>query len=59
MSPSHFSTYILGLYLLMSNEFVTTLTELKAIAAAAIMGFNNIPKNGYNMPAAIGIAATL
>jgi len=43
----------------MSNEFETTLTELKAIAVAAIIGFNNIPKNGYNTPAAIGIAATL
>jgi hypothetical protein len=43
----------------MSKEFETTLTELKAIEAAAIIGFNKIPKNGYNMPAAIGIAATL
>jgi hypothetical protein len=28
------------------KELVTTETELKAMAAAAIMGFNNMPKKG-------------
>jgi hypothetical protein len=31
-----------------------TETELKLIAAAAIIGLSRIPKNGYNTPAAIG-----
>ena len=31
-----------------------TETELKLIAAAAIIGLNRIPKNGYKTPAAIG-----
>lgn len=34
-------------------------TELKLIAAAAIMGDNNIPKNGNNTPAAMGIPTVL
>ena len=34
--------------------FVITETELKLIAAAAIMGERTIPKNGYRTPAAIG-----
>ena len=29
--------------------------ELNAIAAAAIMGLNMIPKKGYNRPAAMGM----
>jgi hypothetical protein len=29
-------------------------TELKLIAAAAIIGLRRIPKNGYKIPAAIG-----
>lgn len=31
-----------------------TETELKLIAAAAIIGLSNSPKNGYRIPAAIG-----
>lgn len=33
--------------------------ELKLIAAAAIMGFNNNPVKGYSTPAAIGIEIVL
>ena len=36
------------------SEFVITDTELKLIANAAIIGDNNIPKNGNKTPAAIG-----
>lgn len=36
-----------------------TETELKLIAAAAIIGDNKIPKTGYKTPAAIGIPNTL
>lgn len=36
------------------NAFEITDTELKLIAAAAIIGLNNIPKNGNKIPAAIG-----
>ena len=50
---------ILALYLFINNEFKTTETELNAIAAAAIIGFNKKPKSGYKIPAAIGIAAVL
>jgi hypothetical protein len=38
---------------------LTTLTELNAIAAPAIMGFNKNPVNGYNTPAATGIPSEL
>lgn len=38
---------------------VTTDTELKAIAAPAIIGFNKKPLIGNNTPAAIGIPMTL
>lgn len=41
------------------NEFTITETELKLIAAAAIIGESRIPKDGYNIPAAIGIPNTL
>jgi hypothetical protein len=41
------------------REFDTTETELKAMAAEAKMGFNNIPKKGYRIPAATGIPAVL
>jgi hypothetical protein len=41
------------------NEFIITETELKLIAAAAIIGDNNIPKTGYNTPAATEIPNTL
>ena len=36
------------------RAFVITDTELKLIAAAAIIGLSNSPKNGYRIPAAIG-----
>ena len=41
------------------KEFAITETELKLIAAAAIIGESNKPKNGYNMPAASGMPNTL
>jgi hypothetical protein len=41
------------------RELLITETELKLIAAAAIIGDNSIPKNGYNTPAAIGTPAVL
>jgi len=41
--------------LLKRSELLTTETELKAMAAAAKIGFRRIPKKGYNMPAAMGI----
>lgn len=41
------------------SELLITETELKLIAAAAIIGDNSIPKNGYNTPAAIGTPAVL
>lgn len=41
------------------NAFAITDTELKLIAAAAIIGDNNIPKNGNSSPAAMGIPITL
>jgi hypothetical protein len=37
---------------------VTTLTEEKAIAIPAIVGFKNQPVKGYKIPAAIGIPKT-
>jgi hypothetical protein len=36
-----------------------TETELKLIAALAIIGLNNKPKNGYRIPAATGTPITL
>jgi len=41
------------------KEFAITDTELKLMAAAAIIGDNKIPKTGNNKPAAIGIPKTL
>ena len=38
---------------------MTTLTELKAIAALASTGLNIRPVNGYNAPAATGTPTTL
>jgi hypothetical protein len=37
----------------------TTLTELKAIAAPAIIGLSRKPFTGYNIPAASGMPITL
>src|SRR6202008_446052 len=39
--------------------FVTTLNELKAIAALASTGLSSNPQTGYRIPAAIGIPTTL
>ena len=39
--------------------FVTTLTELRAIAALAMIGLSISPVTGYSTPAAIGIPITL
>ena len=41
------------------NAFVITDTELKLIAAAAMIGESKIPKNGYNSPAATGTPSML
>jgi hypothetical protein len=41
------------------SELLITETELKLIAAAAIIGDNKIPKNGYSTPALIGTPALL
>ncbi len=38
--------FIYNLFLFNNNEFATTLTELRAIAAPAITGFNNHPVKG-------------
>ena len=47
------------LYLLIERAFRTTLTDEKAIAPAAIEGFNSQPVNGNRTPAAIGIPTVL
>lgn len=39
--------------------FMTTLTELNAMAALASTGLNIRPVNGYNAPAATGMPITL
>jgi hypothetical protein len=49
--------YILAAFSL--RLLLTTLTELNAIAAPAIMGSNKNPFTGYSTPAAIGIPITL
>lgn len=41
------------------KALLITDTELKLIAAAAIIGDNKIPKTGYKTPAAIGTPAEL
>ena len=41
------------------SAFPITDTELKLIAAAAIMGFSKSPRNGFSTPAAIGTPKTL
>ena len=47
-------------YILLNlKELKTTLILLKAIATAAKIGFNSMPKNGYKRPAATGIKAML
>ena len=51
LSPNFFQRKRLAL--------VTTVKEDIAIAAPAIMGFNKMPNNGYNKPAATGILIVL
>lgn len=47
--------YIIMIYFLLNlNAFDITETELKLMAAAAIIGLNSIPKNGNSIPAATG-----
>ena len=41
------------------RALVMTETELKDMAAPAIMGLNKTPINGYSIPAAIGILIAL
>lgn len=41
------------------SEFAITETELKLMAAAAIMGESKIPKTGNKTPAAIGTPIVL
>lgn len=41
------------------REFPMTETELKLMAAAAIMGFSSNPTNGYRTPAASGTPRAL
>ena len=41
------------------SALVISDTELKLIAAAAIMGLSSSPKNGYRIPAAIGTPTEL
>jgi hypothetical protein len=45
--------------ILRCSELLTTETELSAMAAAAKTGFKRIPKEGYKMPAAMGIPRLL
>ncbi|KAF0134461.1 MAG: hypothetical protein FD145_686 [Candidatus Saganbacteria bacterium] len=46
--------YYLARNLLIISELVTTETELKAMAAPAIIGFKRKPVKGYKIPAAMG-----
>jgi hypothetical protein len=41
------------------SEFEITDTELKLMAAAAMIGLNSSPKNGYSTPAASGTPSEL
>lgn len=52
--PNHVSAILLNRKL-----FVTTITELSAMAAPAIIGSSSVPVNGYKAPAATGIAMML
>jgi len=51
--------YLKGLNLFNLKAFNTTETELKLIAAAAIIGFNNGPPNRCRMPIATGMPKVL
>src|SRR5665647_2483691 len=48
------SAYNLNHLILKRSAFAITDTELKLIAAAAIIGLSKIPNTGNNTPAAIG-----
>ena len=52
-SYSFLSLLLTGLNLFNLNAFNTTETELKAIAAPAIIGLSNGPPKRYSKPAAI------
>ena len=41
------------------SELVITDTELRLIAALAMIGLKRMPKNGYSTPAATGTPSTL
>ena len=47
------------LYLFIDRAFKTTLTEEKAMAMAAIVGFKSQPVKGYKTPAAKGMQMVL
>ena len=49
----------LSFYNFSLRALVTTETELRLIAAAAIMGLRRIEPNAYNTPAAIGMPREL
>ena len=51
--------YLNYYFFLNRNAFEITETELKLIAVAAINGLSRIPKNGNNIPAAIGTPSEL
>src|SRR6185369_3068096 len=58
----HFSSsfdYISSLIFLRRSALVMTETELKLMAAAAIVGWSSRSKNGYRTPAAIGTPSAL
>src|SRR2546428_12123976 len=57
-SPPECATQICGLNRRSVIEFITTDTELKPIAAPAMIGFNTIPIPA-KMPAAMGMSAVL
>ena len=55
--PNKMSGY--NFTLLKRKALLITLTELKLIASAPIIGERRTPKNGYSTPAAIGIPMAL
>ena len=59
LPPSKIVFQVYSFTRLSLSELLITETELKLIAAAAIIGDNSIPKNGYNRPAAIGTPTEL
>ena len=58
-APMHYENYSFLLYLLISNELLTTDTDEKAMAAPAMTGLSRNPVNGYSTPAAMGIPREL